>query len=181
MIRKSSSHSGAGFTLVELMITIAIVAILLTVVAPSLFAFLLSTRLASQAKDIVSDVRLARSEAAARGQWVVMCPSTDGTTCTNTVATWPLGRVVFVDTNRNGTLDSGEAILQYSAALPGSTNVATTGFGTAVPITFNPYGAMMPLGTTGTFTLCSASSRDGTQIAINGIGKASVTKITTCP
>lgn len=173
-----------GFTLLELIVTIAIVAILAAIAAPNLSAFISSNRLTSQANDLVADARLARSEAGARGQWVVICPSTDGTSCTNTVATWPQGRVVFVDLNRNGVLDAGEVVLKYTPALSGNTAMTATGFGGVAPITFNPYGGLMPLGTSGKFTLCgpsSGSSKNGRQIAIDASGRPLVTRVSTCP
>ncbi|WP_211465475.1 GspH/FimT family pseudopilin [Collimonas silvisoli] len=173
-----------GFTLLELIVTITIAAILAAIAAPSFVSFISSNRLTSQANDLVADARLARSEAGARGQWVVICPSTDGTSCTNTVTTWPQGRVVFVDVNRNGVLDAGEVVLKYTPALSGNTAVTASGFGGVAPITFNPYGGLMPLGTSGNFLLCppsSASSKNGRQIAIGASGRPLVTRVSTCP
>jgi len=59
-----------GFTLVELMIVVAVVAILLTLAAPSLYNFILMQRLKAISAQLVSDMQFARSESVARNQFV---------------------------------------------------------------------------------------------------------------
>src|SRR5438874_13140870 len=87
-------HSG-GFTLIELMVVIAVSAILLAVAVPNFSSMLISTRLGSQANDLIADLRLARSEAATRGAWVVVCPSANGgTSCSASAADWARGRMI---------------------------------------------------------------------------------------
>jgi type IV fimbrial biogenesis protein FimT len=175
-------HSG-GFTLIELMVVIAVSAILLAVAAPNFSAALISNRLGSQANDLIADLRLGRSEAATRGAWVVVCPSADGgTTCSASAADWAKGRVVFVDSDRSGTRATTEPVLRSIAALSGATSMASTGFTDAI-ITFSPYGGLLQGGVpaaSGTFKLCSSSSATGRQVRVDASGRPSSTKVT-CP
>lgn len=67
----------AGFTLVELVVTIAIVSILLAVAAPAMTSFLAEQAAAGNADEFASAVRYSRTEAIKRGRVVTMCASTD--------------------------------------------------------------------------------------------------------
>lgn len=72
----------AGFTLIELLITIAVAAILLAVVGPSFTRMMENQRVRSIHSQLVTDMQLARTEAAARGTWVRLTFKNDvGTTC----------------------------------------------------------------------------------------------------
>jgi type IV fimbrial biogenesis protein FimT len=175
-------HSG-GFTLIELMVVIAVAAILMAVTAPNFSAALVGTRLGSQADDLIGDLRLARSEAATRGAWVVVCPSADGgATCSASAADWAKGRLVFVDSDRSGTRATTETVLRSVAALSGATSMASSGFSDAI-ITFSPYGGLLQGGVpaaSGTFKLCSSSSASGRQVRVDASGRPSSTRVS-CP
>lgn len=67
-----------GFTLVELMITLAVMAILLTVGIPSFQTIFQSNRLATQANEMIGAINLARSEAIKRGANVTVTASAGG-------------------------------------------------------------------------------------------------------
>lgn len=70
-----------GFTLIELMITIAVVAVLIVLAAPSFTGLINSNRLAAQANEVVASLQQARMEAIRRNGSVTVCRTTDGTTC----------------------------------------------------------------------------------------------------
>ncbi|MBC7940154.1 MAG: GspH/FimT family pseudopilin [Chitinophagaceae bacterium] len=71
-----------GFTLIELMVVMAVGAILVTLAAPSLYDFILKQRLKAVSAQLVNDLQFARSEAAARNQFVrVSLSNTDSLTC----------------------------------------------------------------------------------------------------
>ena len=85
----------AGFTLVELMITLAVAAVVLTLAIPSFTSMINTNRLAALSNDIGGSVQLGRMEAVRRGVRVVACPSTDGSTCV--VANPVVGWILFTD------------------------------------------------------------------------------------
>lgn len=89
-----------GFTLVELMITLAIVGILLVVGVPSLKSFMQSNQLVAASNELVSAIHVARSEAIKQNAAVTVCESSDGKNCA-TSGDWKNGWIVFVDSDYN--------------------------------------------------------------------------------
>jgi type IV fimbrial biogenesis protein FimT len=73
-----------GFTLIELMVTLAISAILLGIGVPSFRGMIENNRIAAASNDLVTGLQLARSEAINRGIPVVLCASSDQATCATT-------------------------------------------------------------------------------------------------
>ena len=108
--RVAPSRCHAGFTLIELMIAMAILAILIRVAAPSMRDMIVNSRLQGASSDLVADLSLARGSAAAKGQRVTICQSTDSATYTGG-STWQDGWIVFVDGNSNGTFESASDTL----------------------------------------------------------------------
>jgi len=74
-------RASRGFTLVELMVTVSVIAILAAVAVPGMTALINSSRLNGQAEEMVSSLQLARAEAIRRNARVTVCPSSDGSTC----------------------------------------------------------------------------------------------------
>lgn len=77
-----------GFSLVELMVTVAVVAIVAALALPSLTSVINNNRLTSQANELVSGLQTARSEAVRRNAPVTLCGSADGSTCAGTDDPW---------------------------------------------------------------------------------------------
>lgn len=75
-----------GFTLVELMVTVSVIAILAAVAVPGMTALINNSRLNGQSEEMLSSLQLARAEAIRRNARVTVCPSTDGSTCTSSTA-----------------------------------------------------------------------------------------------
>lgn len=113
--------NSAGFTILELMVAIAVLAILAGVGVPSFREFLRNSRMTAAANDIITDFSLARSESVKRRVAVTLCKSQNGTSC-DTTATDPFRSwIVFVDdadpavvaaTDGNGVVDANETVLR---------------------------------------------------------------------
>jgi len=110
-----------GFTLIELMVTIAIAAILMSLAAPSFRDLLVSNRLTSDVNTYVSLINYARSEAITRNQSVVVCPkNASAITCSNTQF-WNENEVqVFVDANGNNERNATDILLKTLPVLDAS-------------------------------------------------------------
>jgi len=179
---KLQIRQGLGFTLIELVVAMAIAAILVTVAIPNMRTFIQNGRLNTQANDLIGDLNLARSEAIKRRSGVGICKSTNGTACAGG-GDWRDGRAVFVDINNNGAWDAGvDTILRFREPLASATDTLTTSVGLGDPIFFSANGASpnVPLGAVGTFTFCDdRGPTKNKQINLNSMGQAAV--LTTPP
>lgn len=97
----------AGFTLVELMVTLAVLAILIGVAMPSFTALTHRNRLTAAANELVGAMQTARMEAIRRNSRVVLCPTTTGTACADAGTDWSR-LLVFVDRNVNSAYDAAD-------------------------------------------------------------------------
>jgi type IV fimbrial biogenesis protein FimT len=93
-------YRNKGFTLVELMVTVAIVAIGLSIAVPGFQTQMLNNRSIALGEDFASAVNYTRSEAVKRAGRVSLCASKNGTACDGV---WTDGFMAFVDTAANDT------------------------------------------------------------------------------
>lgn len=106
-----------GFTLLELMVVLAIAGVLFAVGIPAMGNFIRNSRITGAANDVMAALHFARSEAIKRRLPVTLCTSTDLATCANSA--FLTGWVAFVDTNQSGQVDAGEVmLLQHEAMNP---------------------------------------------------------------
>ncbi len=122
-------HSARGLTLIELMVTVVVLAILLAIGVPSFREFYLNNRITSQINMLHSHLLLARSEAVKRNRAALVCGrAADSLPCAD--RDWSQGWVVFVDRDGDGipTLDSPTGCAQQgdAAALPGDDCILAT-------------------------------------------------------
>lgn len=148
-----------GFTLIELMITIALAGIILTLAVPSFQDTIRNNRLVSQANEFVGALHLARSEAIKRGNQVTICKSDNASSCGGSGVNWENGWIIFSDLDGDGVADIGtgtcalgeDCIVRIAATLGGG-NTLRGNNNIANRVTFNPRG--FSSGFNGTFTLC---------------------------
>ena len=111
-----------GFTLIELMITIAILGIVLMVGIPSFSSSIKKNSVASTINDLQSALTEARNEAVTRGITVSMCSSNDQASCSGA---WEDGWILFSDKNKDGTIDVGDSdeLILVTGAVKGDNDV----------------------------------------------------------
>jgi type IV fimbrial biogenesis protein FimT len=181
-----------GFTLMELLMTIAIAAIVATIGIPSFQYVTNSNRVAGEVNGLLGDLQFARAEAIKEGQPVTVCMSKGGTTCDTTGNAWNSGWIVYSNptgTGANTTTPVAGSILRVRSTFTSTdTFLAAPAFSA---ITYNREGYAIGVGNgtlislhvasastaqTAAWTRCLAVSMNGmTQTAIfnqtiNGVG-----------
>lgn len=178
-------RAARGFTLVELMIVLAIVSVLVGTAVPALTSTVKSVQLSSASNDLLGGLLLARSEAIKRNGRGVICRSADGATCAAS-GSWEQGWLVFHDANNDGSRDAGEAIVQNVQPLAGDLRVKGN-VSVARYISYGADGGTRFAGggfQAGTITLClrSADPGEARQIIVSSSGRPRVqrTRVSEC-
>lgn len=125
----------AGFTLIELMVVLGLVAILAFIAVPTMRTTIQDNRISTLTNELVTDISLARSEAIRRSLPIGVCASSAGTACDGGT-NWAVGRLVFVDQDNNGTYTAGEPVLRIREPLGNNTLTMAAG----IPILFDSRG-----------------------------------------
>lgn len=142
-----------GFTLIELMATLAVAAITLTLGIPSFNEAIKGNYMTSKVNELVTDINLTRSEAVKRATNVAICSRDNDSSC-RVSNDWLNGWIVFVDVNTSGSLDNGDEILRVHEPLTGLT---VLNFSRTVPIIYAGSGFLGgAIIANGTFTFCDS-------------------------
>jgi len=162
----------AGYTLGELLITISIVGILASVAVPGMQNVVQNNRRVSVSNDMAYSIQLARSEAITRNQRVIVCASTNGTSCA-TSSDWSEGWIAFNDANGDKTPGgTGESVLLYSV---GNDSIAITPVTFTDSFTYRPNGRVMGISvgaSTGEFVFCdSRGAKHARVLSIRASGR----------
>lgn len=132
-----AASSQTGVTLIELMVTVAVLAIAAGMVAPSLSGLRASGQLRAASDELSGALQMGRHEAMKRGGRVSICASSNGSTCGGS-GDWSTGWLVFEDRDSNGTWSSGDAAIQTGKVGSGVSILPSGNVGTAVH--FRPDG-----------------------------------------
>lgn len=139
-----------GFSLIEMMVVLAVLAISLLLAAPAFTDLIRDNRLVSSTYGLRATLNLARSEALARRAPVVVCGTTDGSACSKTTD-WSSGYLALMGVNEDATVDAGNpgrSRLHWEQQNNPSVTVTFTR-------NFVAYDSMgSALGSAGTFVFC---------------------------
>ncbi|MCB1578209.1 MAG: GspH/FimT family protein [Dokdonella sp.] len=177
-----------GFGLIELIIVIAIIAILTAMATPSFSALIRENRVKTQANDFLSASNYARNEAITRSRGVTLCAADtrEGAlpTACGTSADWGKGWMVFVDDTVGSAatpvaIDNADVLRTWEAN-PKNTFVP----GSAISfVRYNPRGLTNNITADVSFTLKPASNCSARQqrtIVISPLGRSSSAIVETC-
>lgn len=114
-------RSQHGMTLIEMLISLSIIAILLTVVAPSVQSILKNNKVTADVNNLSALARQARFTAINERADVVMCPTTNYSSCSSS---WTNAKMVFIDDNGNGNRDADERLIASADPLSESNRVS---------------------------------------------------------
>ena len=173
-----------GFTLVEALVVLALLALVLGLAVPGLTGLRGRQQLQAQAEDFWNSLMLARAQALLEQQHVTVCAAASTAVC-DAAAGWHSGWLVFVDANRNGSLDPQERLLQRREGAP--VPVRLVGNSTVNHVVgYGPEGRSESLSgafQAGTVRVCAAGQEQGWQIVINAVGRPRLERTDTpsCP
>jgi prepilin-type N-terminal cleavage/methylation domain-containing protein len=173
---KSTQH---GFTLLELMAALTVLAVLVGLATPSFKHFSANSRTSAGANNLMNAFAIARSEALHQGKLVAVCASGDSQTCNTT--DWSSGWIVFTDASGNpGVLDSSDVLLQAWPAPAGGVTVTVLN-NTENYVRFDARGMKSPV-TSLTFkiTASGCTGNNASQVAVTASGSPQSTKVA-CP
>jgi type IV fimbrial biogenesis protein FimT len=144
----------SGFTLIELMVTLAVAIILMASLVPAYTAVVQRNEVTSNINAFVGELKFARSEALKRGAVISLCPATTGSTSCNTASSrWSPSvsgeRLVFVDIDADGEFDGTDVLLKRV-----TTNSTTVAVSVVDP---SPEPAFLRFSPNGLLTAAAAS------------------------
>jgi type IV fimbrial biogenesis protein FimT len=165
-IDEKSIHYGKGFTLIELMMTISIAVIVLTIGVPSFTQTINNSRLTTNINELVTSLNYARSEAVKRNQPV---------TVRKTGAQWESGWTIFTDLDGDGNQEAGDTLLRTYQAMSNNFTLRGTTPAYTNRITYKADGTSA----NGSFVLCDNSDGNNAPeantsrlILINTVGRS---------
>ena len=119
--RPRRAHPCAGFTLIEALVTIAILGVVLGIGTPAYGAWIDRQRVESGVARLAATLGAARADAIRFASPVVLCPSDDGAACGGG---WADGLLAFRDDDRDGAIGAGEPVLRRDGPAGGGLGVA---------------------------------------------------------
>ena len=160
--------SDRGFSLYDMLTTLAVVSMIATVAVPSFHQLLYSQRMTTAMNTLISALYLARSESIKRGETAVLCPSSDGRGCVQRGNIWEEGYLLYIDSNDNARVDAEEIVVRHFETTTGL-RVQTSA--DRDDIRYLPNG--LASGTNATFKFCDAHNRGAPRtVIVSNSGRA---------
>lgn len=168
MLELKSDRLRAGFTLIELMVVVALIAIMMAIAVPSFVSFISNYRATTAINDFYQGVTVTRTEALKRGHRVLMIPNaSDGTPSIG--GNWVYGWTVFVDNNNDQLYQASTDDLVFRhASLPAS--ITTAGAAGGVAFSDGTNRAYVLFDGTGYPRLLSGATLSGGIVIIDSTG-----------
>lgn len=163
-----------AFTLIELIATLAVFMLLVTIGVPSLNNYSQSNRLITETNNLVGALNITRSEAIKRRTNISLCKSNDGATCNNGIS-WNDGWIIFVNTDNDSPaqVDGGEEILKIHGGAMGTNNLqASAALANSITYRANGFSSAQ-----GSFIICNShGAASAREIRISRTGRPSTSK-----
>lgn len=171
-------RSQSGFTLYELLITVLVIGVIITIGVPNMREFTANSRVTAAANDLLSAFLLARTEAARSKENVTICASANGTSCAST--SFDDGWIVFIDIDGDGAVDGGDgdAVVRQFPAVNAAIDITSRDINgnAADDFTFAPSG--MGMGNAGALSTATICDDRGNRVAAGGWSSARVLIVT---
>lgn len=157
--------STAGFTLIELMVVVALAAIMMTLAVPSFQNMIANNRITSHTNELVMAINMARSEAVKRNVRVILCRSADPAastpSCGGSANDWTTGWLLFASGDANKTYQEGvDTLIRVGEAARTGIQIRTNGTSDN-NLEINSNGSTNESGGTAAFAICDDRDSDG--------------------
>ncbi len=164
-------HSLQGFTLLELLFTVLIMSLLMTLGVPQLSLFIDQNEASALQKTLIQHIAIAKSSAANSGRIVTLCPSTAYLECEGS---WTQGSMVFIDRNSNRKVDLDDSVIRIRKDDLRLGELEWRAFGRRKYLQFSPMGFL--LHQSGNFTYChhDGNATLARQLIVNGTGRVRI-------
>ena len=166
-----------GFTLVELIVTLAVLAIMTSIALPYFHETMAKQEIKNITHKLISSIQLAKSHAAIQHTNVVICPSQNKVNCQ--ASHWNSGFIVFLDVNKNRQVDTEEKIIDTQSTELKYGNLDWRGTLRIPSLTFQASNGL-PNGSNGSFYYCSTYQPTHYKILLSRMGHTRIENPLTC-
>ena len=157
----------AGFTLIELVTTMSVMAILSGIAAPSFAGFIERQRASAAISSLMTHMSLARMAAISRNQRAVLCPTSDGAHC-EASTDWSQGWMLFLDEDGNRMPDGSDEVVRVDLE-PTSKHLRVASTSGRQQLRYLPDGRSA--GTNLTISICNKAGELLGQVIVNNMGR----------
>ena len=186
MTMTRTGSKAQGFSLIEAMVTIAVMAILAMIAIPNFRDLMRRNQVTSASNTLLADLSYARTEAVSRGLFVSFCPANaDGTACNTSGTTYDTGWIVYTYTPGNAvantpydsTAPATNVLLRYTQAKPNASIQGSDNSTYSNVVTFNNQGQRMPLSGSVplTFNTCYRAGTTGIGTSTQAVQGSTIT------